>query len=245
MKVSEKTLHRIDTGIFMAMAVLISVVFIVAVGCSTVTQQLDPNVFYRRDIGIEINGKTYDGVVVVPKAAQYEIVINPKGDIDSLLLRTCHREFAGEKLSPGWFGSNKFRYTYVPVPDLEDRGACPMRVDSYEAKPGRHSWAFLDFTHPDYQLKATLICNGVISRMNGVGVCQAKHHTIQRLEFNEAVQFAPPKPVLCDMPHKAKDGAYEWEASAGECMYHIRNAAGDTARLTVVGYDGVLIRGAQ
>lgn len=219
-------------------------IFILA-SCSTVTQTMDPKLFYKRDVGIEINAKTYEGVVVVPRAPQYEMVLTPKGDIDLLLLRSCHREFSGEKLSPGWFGKNKFKYVYQPTPGLEDVGTCPVRVDMYESKPGRNSWAFLDFEHPDYQLQAFLNCNANSMPVNGVAVCQAKYNTIQRIRFYEPVQFAPPKPDTCNMPHKAADGAYEWEVSLGECLYHVRNAQGVKARMTVIGYEGVLVREAQ
>ena len=218
---------------------------LVLCSCTSVPQKLEPGLFYKRDVGIEINGRAFEGVVVVPRAAQYDMVLAPRGNIDLLLLRSCHREYSGEKLSPGWFGKNKFRYTYVPVTGLEDRGACPVRVDMYESTPGRHSWAFLDFEHPDYELAATLTCNGTVTRVNGVGVCQAKEHTIQRIRFEEPVQFAPPMPEGCAMPKKAEDGAYEWEASLGECLYHVRNHTSALARLTVIGYEGVLVRESQ
>lgn len=225
-------------------SVLLLILGIVA-GCSSVTQQLDPKLFYKRDIGIEINAKTYEGVVVVPRAEKYDLVLTPKGDIDLILLRTCHREYTAEKLSAGWFKKDKFKYEYKPVPTLESDGVCPMRVDMYESDPGRHSWAFIDFEHPDYDLKAVLTCNGEISTINGVGVCQAKQTTIQRLRFTEPVQFAPPEPSTCQAPKKKPDGAYEWEVSLGECLYHARTREGRLARVTVIGYEGVLVREAQ
>jgi len=44
-------------------------------GCSGVSQELDPGKIYRRDIEINVNGHQGDGVLVVPRSAKYEIKI--------------------------------------------------------------------------------------------------------------------------------------------------------------------------
>lgn len=216
----------------------------VLVACSSVQQQLDPKVFYKRDIQIDINGSTFEGVTVVPYASKYDLVLTAKGDLDLILLRSCHREFTGEKLSSGWFSKNKFKYTYVPVLGLEDDRVCPLRIDAYESAKGRHSWAFIDFTNPKYQLRYELSCNGSVGLAIGVGVCQAKKGTAQRVRFWEPVRFAAPKPDGCAVPVKNGDW-YEIDASLGECLYHFDSKDGKIGRLTQVGYEGVLVREAQ
>lgn len=208
----------------------------------------EPGVFYRRDIGIEVNGQAYEGVVVVPFASKYDLILQPKGDLDMVLLRTCHREETVEKMQAKKFwrpsSSGKYLYSYTPIPDLETDRVCPLRIDVYEAAAERHSWAHIDFEDPAYRLNAELACNGVTSLVRGVGACQAKEKTVQRLRFTEAVQFAPQEPSGCPAP-VFKDGAYEIPAYVGECLYHVRNRTGERLRLTTIGYQGVLVREAK
>lgn len=213
-------------------------------GCSSVQQKLDPQVFYKRDIEIEINGEIHEGVTVVPQSDSYRFVFTPKGNIDLILLRTCHREFSGEKLSSGWFQKGKFKYEYKPVIGIEDSRVCPMRIDAYESDKGRHSWALVEFEHTSYRLQAELTCNGKVNLLRGVGVCQAKSGTVQRLRFFEPVRFSPPKPEQCGAPVK-KGNWYEIEVTPGECLYHFDSKDGKIGRLTMVGYQGVLVREAQ
>ncbi len=216
----------------------------VLAGCSTTNQILDTNLFYKRDIGIEVNGKQYEGVVVIPKAPKYNLVLKAKGKLDLVLIRSCHREFSGEKLSSGWLGNNSFKYEYVPTPGIEDTRTCPLRVEVYEAEKGRNSWALLDFESPDYVVPYWLQCNGSVTRPSGVGVCQTKAGLAQRVRFDEPIRFAPPEPVGCALPMK-KDGAYEFLATTGECLYHFDTQDGRKGRLIVIGYQGVLVREAQ
>jgi hypothetical protein len=210
--------------------------------------KLDKNVFYKRDAGAEINGKVYEGVVTVPHAKSYDFTFYPKGSIDVLLIRTCHREYAAEKLSSGWFGKNKFKYTYTPIPGIEDVRVCPLRLDTYESsREGRHSWLFAEFETPLNTLQYTLACNGSVTRVNGVGTCQAKEHTYQRISFDEPVRLAPVLPTSCAKPVQ-KDSdyrVYEIKASLGECLFTFDSKDGKVGRLTTISYDGIAIREPQ
>lgn len=214
-------------------------------GCSTVHQPLEPGVFYKRDIGIEVNGRAYEGVVVVPYASKYDLILEPKGDLDMVLLRTCHREETVEKMQAKKFwrssSTGKYLYNFEPIKGLETGRVCPLRIDVYEAAKERHSWAHVEFESPDYTIEYELACNGETKLVRGVGVCQAKKETVQRVKFLEPVQFAPVEPSGCSVPVWV-DNAYEIEVYGGECLYQVRNRAGDMARLTTIGYGGVLIR---
>lgn len=224
------------------------VVLLAVVGCSTVNDKLDKNVFYKRDAGAEINGRLYEGVVTAPFASSYDFTFYPKGNIDVLLIRTCHREYAAEKISSGWLSKNKFRYTYNPVVGIEDSRVCPLRLDTYEsAKEGRHSWLLVDFENPGYKLPYTLFCNGAATRVGGVGVCQAKEHTYQRVAFDEPVRIAPVAPDTCNPPVQkdANYQVYEIKATLGECLFHFDTKDGRKGRLTTISYDGIAIREAQ
>lgn len=214
-------------------------------GCSTMHQALDPKVFYKRDCGVEVNGQLFEGVVVVPDAPAYSFVLTPKGNIDLMLIQTCHRTFSVEKISPGWFSKNKYQYNFTPIAGLETGRVCPTRIQVFESsKEGRHSWAFLDRESPDYTVQATLSCDGTTRRINGVGACQAKQQTVQRLTFSEPVRFAPPEPPQCNRPVQ-RGNDYEFAVSPGECLYHFDTQDRRKGRLTLIGYDGVLIREGQ
>lgn len=229
-------------------SVLLAVLGLVAiVACTTTPQRLDPDVFYKRDLPYCVAGVgCFEGVSVIPRAQQYDFDIEPKGgaDIDLLLATTCHREDSFEKTSSGWWefkNKKKFKYLYLPAPGLEDDGDCDLRINVYEKEKGRHAWALIRTEHPKYDLPAWLSCNGKINQYLGVSVCQSKAGLVQRVKFLEPVRWAPPHDK-CAAPHFV-DGSYELEISPGECVYTIDSAGGRVHSMTMVGYDGVLVRG--
>lgn len=213
-------------------------------GCASTQQVLDPKLFYKRDVEIEVNGLKYEGVTVVPHSQKYDLTLRPKGDLDLILLRSCHREYSGEKISSGFLSSRVFKYSYAPVPGLEDKGACPLRVDVYESAKGRHSWALIDFETPDLTIPGKMVCNGEIKGFNGVSICQGKTKTIQRVEFYEPVRFAPAAEG-CGAPKKLSSNLYEFDLSLGECLYYFDTRDGKMGRLITIGYEGVLVREGQ
>lgn len=223
------------------------ILLFLVVGCSSVSQSLDPALFYKRDVGIEVNGKAYEGVTVLPHAETYDITLVPKGSIDLMLIRSCHREYTVEKKASGWFifkNQPKYTYKYTPVKGIEDERVCPLRIEVFDSARGQHSWAFLDAENPKYQLWYQLTCNGETVTAHGVGICQAKERTFQRLTFSEPVRFAPQEDKRCSAPTKI-NGSYEIQAQKGECLYHFDTQDGKLGRLTMVGFQGVLIRQEQ
>lgn len=217
------------------------------VACSGVQQTLSPDVFYKRDIQLQINGGTYTGVTVVPHAVSYSVTLIPPGNIDLMLIRSCHREYSIEKVDSGWslFGSKKqkFTYQYTPIAGIEDTRVCPLRIDIYESSAGRQSWALLDFEDPKYTLQSDVTCNGSVIHVNGVGACQAKEQTVQAIKFSQPVRFAP-SPLGCNDPKKVADH-YEISASVGECLYTFDSQDGKLGRMILIGWQGVLVREAQ
>ena len=214
--------------------------------CSTTAfQRLDTAVFYKRDIQIEVNGKKYEGVTVIPQAKSYKIKLESEGDMDMLLWRSCAREDSGSHKRPGNFlfpKPNIVEYQYDPLPGLEDQHTCPLRIDSYQVKNGQHSWAFLTFEHTQYQVKFTLDCNGRPIRYNGVGACQQKQGLLARVHFPLPTMIAPPSDG-CPMPENLGNYTYKWEVGAGECLYHFKTNDGKLGKFITIGYSGVLVRG--
>ena len=210
-------------------------------GCSSNPQKLDPNLFYRRDISLKINNKDYEGVAVAPVAARYIIEIRPKATMDLVLITSCHREYSGEKLSPGWFGTNKFVYEYIPIPGLEDGPSCELRINVYEKSKGRHSWALIVMEHPEHTLPARLSCNGEIIISNGTSVCQSKKGLYQSIAFDEPVIFSPDPG--CELP-KLVDNRIEFPINGGECVTLFKGSSNRYHKLVTIGYEGILVRSA-
>ncbi len=223
---------------------LIILSILLITGCSSVQQTLETDVFYRRDIGVEVNGQYFEGVTVVPYAKSYLINLIPPGKITLMLIRTCHREFSPKLSEKGWglFKNKKqsYAYEYVPVQGIEDVRVCPLRVEVYESDKGRHSWAMIEMENPAYSLRFTVDCNGETHHANGVAACQAKEKSIQRLRFSEPVRFAPATPGCSEPVYRG--GAYEIQATAGECSYVFDTQDKKVGRLTLVGWQGVLVR---
>lgn len=224
---------------------------LVLCSCSTTYQKMELDLFYKRDIPLRVNGEYHYGVTVVPRAEEYDIMVEPQGEMDLVLIRSCHREATWEKQGQKKFlgiipiGKNQFKYTYVPTQVEKDEFICPLRVETYSSSSGRHSWAMIDIQDTDrYKLSGKITCMGKKEAFVGVGVCQAKAGLIQRIEFNDVIEFATPKPSQCARPEYHND-AFELEVSAGECIYHARTSDNRLARITIVGFEGLLIREGQ
>ena len=213
--------------------------------CAGVQQTLEQDVFYKRDISIYLNGNQYEGVTTAPYSKSYTLTLEPKGEFDLMLIRTCHREISVEKQNKGWFGSkkNQFSYEYIPVVGLEDSRECPVRVEAYQSSKNQHGWALVEFENPKFTLPYSINCNGVYYSARGVFACQSKRESVQRLKFNEPVRFALPAEG-CSPAIKVGD-FYEIKVSSGECPYAFDTRDGKVGRLLMVGFSGVLVRSEQ
>jgi hypothetical protein len=205
--------------------------------CGSVPQQLDPKLFYKRDLTVEVGGVDYTGVSVLPDLVIYDMLIKPVGKMDLLLITTCHREDSFNPKSTGFFTKdNTFQYQYEPQAGIENDGSCPLRINAFDKDKGQHSWFFADFNGKE-SLPALVTCNGRATDYGGVSVCQSKAGLIQRIDFNEPVTYYPP--TDCPMPSDLSDG---YKLNLGECVYAFRGESGRTHRHTTIGYEGVLVR---
>ena len=207
---------------------------------STPPQQLDPALFYKRDITVQLGEWDYEGVSVLPKQASYNLLIKPVGKMDLMLVTTCHREETFTPTSTGFFKKdNSFEYTYTPQKGIEDAGSCPLRIDAFDKKKGQHSWFFADFEGSE-SLKATVLCNGTSVAYKGVSVCQSKSGLIQKIQFAEPVEVHPE--ARCQLPEMV-DNAFEYKIAKDECVYAFKGTeTGAIHRHTTIGYEGVLVR---
>lgn len=197
---------------------------------------------YKRDMEVCFGNTCSEGVLVVPRSPVYNFTVKAKGDLDLFTFSTCHREEIAEEAGRGgWFSKGeKYSGTYTPIKGLEDIYSCPAYVGGYN-KEGENSWAFIDFETPEANLPAVLNCNGKVTKTNGVSVCQSKAGLIQQIEFEVPVTIEF-EAVKCKLP-KPQDGKiWQFEMPVGECVLAFFGEGGQIHRLTLLGYQKILIR---
>ena len=217
--------------------------------CSVpVIDKLNPDVVYKRDMSVTVDGVTSEGVLVVPYKDSHKFHIVAQGDLDLFTFTTCHREEVAEDASNvsetrGLFKrkiekKREIKLDYKPTL-IENTGACPVQLGGYEQKGGRHSWGFVDFESPSAKLQAKVYCNGQEIKANGVSVCQSRMGLLQAIEFEEEVYVAPTKE--CDFGiEKAK--FFKFPIKKGQCVYAFMTKTFEIHRLTTLGYELVPIR---
>lgn len=221
----------------------------ILVSCSSFQPELELGVYYKRDMNASITGLgDFKGVTTAPYANEYQVVLEPKGSVEYIIIRSCAREDSYEHdqkkfLNIFPIGENKFSYTYRPN-FIERNRVCPLRIDSFDRSNRQHSWLFLDFEHPDYGLNYHVWCNGHRQGANGISACQVRSGLVQVLDFSEPVIFAPPQ-EHCSAPVKMDDNtnSYEIEVALRECLYTFKNQAEQYGRITFIGYEGIKIEG--
>ncbi len=238
-------LMRVEMKLRVLILMLLSILVLALTGCASLTnQKLDPEVFYKRDIRLKVNGVEFRGVAVPAPASEYKIEIETVGDINMLTLTSCHREEIFEEPTKGWFKSNtKFAYTYRPIPGIEDGQGCVLDVGAYERGRGRHSWATIDFVTPADQVVAELTCDGHVFRAKGVSICQGKQGLTQKIRFPERVKVSDRVDERCAVMRTTDDGkAWEYEMPRGECAIYFGTRDGRLHRLTTLGFESVFVR---
>ena len=224
--------------------ILFSYLVFTLLSCASVPQKLDDKTFYKRDMGLTVNGHQAEGVLVVPRATKYDFDIRAKGKLDLFTFTTCHREqtkeLAGKR---GWFADKSRRkLVFKPVPLERSQFACPVQLGGYERIKGRHSWGLVEFEHPSLTLPALVSCNGSEYNARGVSVCQSKAGLLMRITFSEKV-IAPQKSV-CVILKSTDQKTFTFKMPKGQCGFRFVNLAADEKwhRLTTIGYEKILIR---
>jgi len=219
------------------------VLCILFTSCSSVPQKLDPKVYYKRDMVLEVNEFQGDGVLVVPYKDKYEFNITAQGKLDLFTFTTCHREQTKEKAGGRWYsGPKSTSFDYKPTL-LESEGvACPAILAGY-SKKGKHSWGIVEFEHPDLTLPALLSCDGSVYNTRGVSICQAKRGLLQEIKFSEEVIVAIEN-VCIELTSK-DNKTFRFKMPERECTFRFVTKNGEEKwhRLTTVGYEMILVRG--
>lgn len=220
------------------MAQKIIILFFMMACADMTIQTPDPEVYYKRDMDLEVNGISYPGTLVVPKSGRYNMKIRFPGKGDLVLLRTCHREEELEDL-----GSSEQLY-YYPATGLEDTGKCYLEVAAFSKKDGQHSWGMVDFQHEMWKLPAVLKCNGQTHNAQGVSICQSKFGLIQEVVFSEKISLSEKAKCFSKLDFEIKDGGsvIRFIMPKGECAFVIRGESGKMHKLTTIGYEQILLR---
>lgn len=227
MKLMARKVKKLST-----LGALISALF----SCAQVDQRLDPQIYYKKDMKVRVNGYVGNGVLVVPKSSEYDIKAWFKGEGDLVTMSTCHREVEWEDL-----GSRE-EFKFKPVKGMEDNGKCLMELAAYEHKRGRHSWAIIDFENTLFQLPALVKCNGSTYNSRGVTICQSKEGLYQQISFPEPVTFS--KLSKCEPLPISNDGKVsKFKMPNRECTFIFKGKeTGRLHKIMLVGYEEIIIR---
>ena len=241
---------RVFRVIFDLLAFLFILITIASLySCSApASQKLDPDMIYKKDMVVTVDGVTSEGILVVPQKDIHNIHIKAQGDLDLFTFTTCHREEIAEDVSNvtetrGFFRrkiekKREVKLDYRPA-KIEKMGACPVQLGGYEEGKGRHSWGFIDFESPSTTLKGKLYCNGSESLGATVTACQSRAGLIQAIEFEEEVFVAPTEG--CEIGY-TKGTFFKFQIKKGQCVYAFMNKKLEVHRLTTLGYEIVPIR---
>lgn len=201
-------------------------------GCSSVTPELDPKVYYMRDVKLKVGERKSLGVITAAHAYRHKIEYEFPGEGDLVTFTTCHQERVKEKID------RKGHFWYVPR-KIEDLG-CPVNISAFEYEKGRHSWGFVAFEHPSLKLKANIRCNGQNAHATGVYACQSREGLKQFIGFLEPVTQAPNDdcPTL-----PGGESQFEYNTPNRECIYVFKGKeSGELFTLYTIGYEEILVR---
>lgn len=194
----------------------------------------DPAIYWKRDLEITIGDFKATGTLVVPKKESYRVKVNPPGDKDLVVMKTCHREVEAE--SVGYWDKLYFN----PVQGLEDTGMCYLELAVFDQK-GKHAWAMVDIESNTFTLPHRVKCNGQDYNSNGTTICQSKEGLIQEITFPEPVSFSDK--AKCE--RLAQDGqeVIRFEMPNRECTYVVKGMrSGRLAKVSLIGYERLLLR---
>lgn len=230
-----------DWLLYALLASIFYVVVMALTGCTTPSvYKHDPSKDNYKNLEVMINGTTFKGVAVVPKAEQYEMIIKPEKNVKRLSISSCHLDlvFDGKEIeereAKKWYdwGSKGIKYIYKIQKKIEDKQSCLLNIVAMNAENRAFDYFAADFldTRPNVSMPATLACNGEkIVYGQGASICQAGVNTFQAIEFKDVTNFtawddesseevdAGP----CFDALTSKDGKwYEYTVIPGQCTYY-------------------------
>lgn len=203
---------------------------------------------YRKQLKFEVDGKTYEGVAVLPRKSSYSITIIPEEKMTYYIFQTPHREIVFDKPDTGWF-NKKYTYKYIPQVGIEDRGFTPLEIAALNKDQEADNFAFIEFqdARQEISLEGNVRCNGEFYKSNGVSICQTAKGLVQEIYFNQKVLIESAQNG-CDDPTSENGWSWRVKASEGECPYYFtarekhKNGERLSHRFTLIGYTKVGVK---
>jgi hypothetical protein len=257
------------------------VLFTSCVTTQNSNQKLNPNIYYRHDLcftyetGKEVeqkirgffrrfrNGKyrktklvpetvTFCGTGVLPYMEEYRITIKSHEHMKLFTVKSCHEEATTENKNKTIFRSAQKEVTIKYTPTIERGEACPLYIATYNRKT-KYNTGLIVFEHPEYQLDATLFCNGYETQQHGVSICHSRKSLVQKLEFSEPVLVGDPvkgpaerkedDPCPPMVLSADKKSTTLFKLPARECVYpFIGTISGKKHQFYTSGYEGIILR---
>ena len=206
--------------------VFIVIASIAFTGCSAVNQKLEPHVLYKRDIQIDNMGLKRTGFIVLKRKPLYTFEFESPGKLDLFIFRSCHREIAIENAKKG-FNNKKVKINYSVIAEIESQELCPIVVEAWEKKKGRHAWGYIAFEHENLKLPIYLTMNGREHHYNGVAADQAPVGLLQKVQFDFKVAIMPENDA-CDFGRLGTK--FLFEVKKGLCSYAVQELQGEKRR---------------
>ena len=158
--------------------------FILMSSCSTQGGTFPVTTNFKKTLSMVVNGTAGKGVLVVNKAPVYEIDITLDDRAELIKLTTCHREIIVER---GSFKSKiSHKVSFRIQAGIENEGFCTINIGAFDLQ-GQHAWGLVEIKNET--LPATQFCNGEARRWDGVSICQARKGLIQRIQFDQPVNY--------------------------------------------------------
>lgn len=222
--------------------IFLCVLFLFIVACEslqlpkTVVENTE-TIHFKKSLKMSVNGQVIEGVGVVDLAKSYKFILKTKGgDIDKILVMTCHRELMFDGPESGWFKSPRiFEFEFVPVAEIESKDGCKMDISALSKTRGRFSLATLDFMDLDTDVVGSNFCGGTVSEKKGVGICQEREGLKQKIQFKEQMK------TMCDFMESEDSMNFEYFLPLGERTCYFMNKRRGLYRLTTIGYENVFL----
>ena len=197
-------------------------------GCKTAP---DSKKLYKKNMFLEVNGVQAVGVIVAEMGSVFTIKADFKKKINRIKVDTCHRNYDNVDIGKDW------EYFYKKIGGIEDKGMCKMKITALNGD-GINSWGLIEFKNEsDHNLGAVLKCNGAVSNVSGVSICQSKAGLRQSITFKEPTYSDPQDE--CSKPFTYDGKTYYYDIDHGNCVFLFK-AGRKFHRLRTFGYDEVM-----
>jgi hypothetical protein len=248
-------LKHVATYIFVRVAILFIVICSIMLLTRCTTPIQDAGVPYanplveapvlKANLQFWIDNNSYVGATVAQRQAKSVIKFNPPSETSLILISTCGRQ------KDFWYPDTKkpFIYDYIPMYDVENRGACPLYITAVTTK-GEWYRGIIDWTNATAakDAKVSVGCDGDWVDSVGNYICNISFgipvyiKTQVKAVIGRDTETTCPEPVYEGLPTD------QWRIptrapkkdESGLCVYVLVNKNREEFRLSVHAYTSIL-----